>query len=99
MSLDSNCQSLVRQIKNCTLCQPHLEHGVRPIFQIHPNAKILIPGHAPGKRAHASGIPFDDPSGQRLRQWMGINSEQFYNPELVAILPMGFCYPGYFKRR
>jgi uracil-DNA glycosylase len=82
------------QVRACTICKPHLPHGVRPVLQVNSNAKILIAGQAPGRRAHASGIPFDDPSGDRLRDWMGVTPEQFYNPELFAIVPMGFCYPG-----
>ena len=98
MSQLSDFDSLVEQVKNCSFCEPELAHNANPLFQIHPNAKILIAGHAPGKKAHQSGIPFDDPSGQRLRQWLGITTEQFYNPELVALLPMGFCYPGLANR-
>jgi len=82
------------QVRACTICKPHLPHGVRPVLQANSNAKILIAGQAPGRRVHASGIPFDDPSGDRLRDWMGVTPEQFYNPELFAIVPMGFCYPG-----
>lgn len=82
------------EVRSCTLCEPHLVSGPRPIFQIHPNSKILIAGQAPGRKAHATGIPFDDPSGDRLREWMGVNKDIFYDPEKVAILPMGFCYPG-----
>ena len=68
--------------------------GPRPVFQIHPDARILIVGQAPGKAVHDTGIPFNDPSGDRLRGWLGIGREDFYNPEKFAILPMGFCYPG-----
>ncbi|MAI61057.1 MAG: hypothetical protein CBB87_01045 [Micavibrio sp. TMED27] len=82
------------EVKGCTLCTPHLPLGPRPVFQIHPKAKILIAGQAPGSKVHATGIPFDDPSGDRLRDWMGIDKETFYNPKKIAILPMGFCYPG-----
>ena len=85
---------LIDQVRQCTLCAEHLPHGVRPVVQIHPNAKILIAGQAPGRKVHESGIPFDDASGDRLRDWMGIDKETFYNPEKIAILPMGFCYPG-----
>ena len=63
-------------------------------MQVNTKAKILIAGQAPGRRVHASGIPFDDPSGVRLRDWMGVTPEQFYNPDLFAIVPMGFCFPG-----
>ena len=87
-------QETVQSVLACTLCAEHLPHGVRPVVQIHPNAKILIAGQAPGRKVHESGIPFDDASGDRLRDWMGIDKETFYNPEKIAILPMGFCYPG-----
>jgi uracil-DNA glycosylase len=86
--------TLNKQVRNCTICAPHLPLGPRPIFQVHPKAKILIAGQAPGRKVHETGIPFNDPSGKRLRKWMGIDSEIFYNPEVCAILPMGFCYPG-----
>jgi uracil-DNA glycosylase len=85
---------LIKQVRDCTLCVPHLPLGAKPIFQVHPKASILIAGQAPGRKAHETGIPFNDPSGQRLREWMGIGAEIFYNPEMIAILPMGFCYPG-----
>lgn len=63
-------------------------------MQFHPDAKILVAGQAPGRRVHASGKPFDDPSGDRLRAWMGLNRASFYDPKQLAIIPMGFCYPG-----
>lgn len=85
---------LVTEVRACTICEPHLPNGVRPVLQVNSDAKILIAGQAPGRRAHATGIPFDDPSGDRLRDWMGVTREQFYNPQLFAIVPMGFCYPG-----
>ncbi len=70
-------------------------HGPRPIFQGSPRARILVASQAPGARAHASGLPFDDPSGDRLRAWMGVGRPEFYDPERVAILPMAHCFPGY----
>jgi uracil-DNA glycosylase len=85
---------LLDQVRHCTLCAEHLPHGVRPVLQVNPKAKILIAGQAPGRKVHESGIPFDDASGDRLRDWMGISKETFYNDEQIAILPMGFCYPG-----
>jgi len=85
---------LVTQVRACTICAPHLPDGIRPVVQANSKAKILIAGQAPGRRVHASGIPFDDPSGDRLRDWKGVTPKQFYNSELFAILPMGFCYPG-----
>ncbi len=85
---------LLQQVRACTLCAPHLPLGVRPVLQVHPAARILVVGQAPGIRVHNSGIPFDDASGDRLRAWMGITRDVFYEPTLMAIVPMGFCYPG-----
>ena len=90
----SEFTALLKQVRDCTLCSEHLPLGPRPIVQLHPAARVLVAGQAPGSRVHASGIPFDDPSGDRLRDWMGLTAEQFYQPEILAILPMGFCYPG-----
>ena len=86
--------SLLAEVRACTLCAPHLPHGVRPVVQMHKDARILIAGQAPGRKVHASGIPWEDASGTRLREWLGISSETFYDPRQVALLPMGFCYPG-----
>lgn len=86
--------ALLNDIKRCTICASQLAHGTRPVLQVHPKAKILIAGQAPGLKVHTSGIPFDDASGKRLREWLGVTREEFYDPERVAILPMGFCYPG-----
>lgn len=86
--------ALLNDIKRCTICASQLAHGTRPVLQVHPKAKILIAGQAPGLKVHTSGIPFDDASGKRLREWLGVTREEFYDPEKVAILPMGFCYPG-----
>ena len=68
--------------------------GPRPVLQVHPKARILIAGQAPGRKVHESGIPFDDASGNRLREWLDVTREVFYDPQQVAILPMGFCFPG-----
>jgi uracil-DNA glycosylase len=86
--------SLLAEVRACTICAEHLPHGVRPILQIHPQARILIAGQAPGRKVHESGVPFDDASGDRLRDWMGVTREVFYDPKHVAILPMGLCFPG-----
>jgi len=86
--------ALVSTVRQCTLCEENLEHGVRPVFQANPHARILIAGQAPGSKVHATGIPFDDPSGNRLREWMGIDKDTFYDDKSIAILPMAFCYPG-----
>ena len=84
----------LREIRACTICADSLVDGVRPVLQAHTSARILIAGQAPGRRVHESGVPFDDPSGDRLRDWMGIDAETFYNPQKLAIVPMGFCFPG-----
>jgi uracil-DNA glycosylase len=78
----------------CTLCAPALPHGCRPVFQLAPTARLLLIGQAPGRRVHASGRPFTDASGDQLRRWLGLEAERFYDAGLVAILPMGLCYPG-----
>lgn len=85
---------LKQEIAACTLCAPYLAHGVRPVVQLSGTAKIAIAGQAPGRIVHETGVPFDDQSGDRLRNWLGVTKEQFYNPDLFAITPMGFCYPG-----
>jgi uracil-DNA glycosylase len=85
---------LLAEVRACMICAEHLPLGPRPVVQIHPNAKILIAGQAPGRKVHESGVPFDDASGNRLREWLGVTREAFYDPQQFAILPMGFCFPG-----
>ena len=85
---------LAQEIRACTLCSANLPLGPRPIIQVSNSAKILIVGQAPGSRVHETGIPFDDPSGNRLREWMGIDKSVFYDELKLAIVPMGFCFPG-----
>lgn len=87
-------QNITEELRRCTHCASDLPCGTRPVFQFHPDARILIVGQAPGRRVHETGIPFSDPSGDRLRQWMGIEKDVFYDQRRMAILPMGFCYPG-----
>ena len=82
--------ALLTEVRACTICKTHLPLGPRPVLQLHPKAKILIAGQAPGRKVHDSGVPFDDASGKRLREWMGVSAEVFYNPEKIAIVPMGF---------
>lgn len=89
-----NFDRLMQQVAQCRLCEAHLPLGARPVLQADPRARILIAGQAPGRKVHDTGIPFNDASGDRLREWMGVTREQFYDPALIAILPMGFCYPG-----
>ena len=86
--------ALISEISACQICQAHLPHGPRPVLQIGSQARILVAGQAPGRKVHESGVPFDDASGERLRNWLGVSKEQFYNGKLFAVLPMGFCYPG-----
>jgi uracil-DNA glycosylase len=86
---------LLDEIAACTACAAHLPLGPRPVVQASDSrAKILIVGQAPGTKVHASGIPWDDASGLRLRDWLGVTAQQFYDPSLFAIVPMGLCYPG-----
>ena len=82
------------EIDRCTLCHLQLPLGPRPVLQAHPNAKVLVVGQAPGTAVHNTGIPFDDPSGKRLRSWLGVSKEEFYDEQKIALIPMGFCYPG-----
>lgn len=91
---ETRLDDLLARIRACTVCAAHLHHGVRPIVQASIRARILIAGQAPGRRVQISGIPFDDPSGDRLRQWLGVDRQTFYDPQKFAIVPMGFCYPG-----
>ena len=88
------CTQLLADIRACNACAPHLPDGVRPVVQMHPAASILVVGQAPGRKVHATGIPFNDASGDRLRAWMGIDRAVFYDPQQIALVPMGFCYPG-----
>jgi uracil-DNA glycosylase len=85
---------LLTDIRACTVCAEHLAHEPRPIVQAGTAARIAIIGQAPGRRVHESGIPWDDPSGRTLRRWLKLTDAEFYNPDIVALVPMGFCYPG-----
>lgn len=85
---------LLAQVRACRRCEAALPLGCRPVFQLNPQASILLVGQAPGRRVHETGIPFNDPSGDRLRNWLGIGRDTFYDEHKVALLPMGFCYPG-----
>ena len=91
---EATLTNLLSQIHQCRLCEAHLPLGPRPVVQAGAGARLLLIGQAPGIRVHNTGIPFNDPSGDRLRDWLGLNREQFYDPRRVAIMPMGFCYPG-----
>ncbi|MEZ8144057.1 IclR family transcriptional regulator [Enterovibrio norvegicus FF-33] len=85
---------LLDEVKQCTQCAEHLPLGPRPVVQAASAAKLLIIGQAPGTRVHETGIPWNDPSGDRLRDWLKIDKTVFYDPTQIAIMPMGFCYPG-----
>lgn len=90
----SELERLFRQIRACTLCAEHLPNPPNPVVRGSENSRILVVGQAPGRRVHETGIPFNDPSGDRLRDWMGIDRSIFYDESVIALLPMGFCYPG-----
>lgn len=92
--------ALLEDIRACRLCRDTprygraLPHEPRPVFQVSPSARICIAGQAPGVRVHASGRPYTDPSGVRLRRWLGLGEDVFYNPQIVSVAAMGFCFPG-----
>lgn len=97
---DQTCEALLRRIRACRICcdapaGPPLPHEPRPVLRVSPTARLLICGQAPGIKVHQSGIPFTDRSGDRLRDWLGVTAEEFYDTTRVAIVPMGFCFPGY----
>ena len=87
-------EKLLAEISNCTICLPYLVNGVNPVLAANPKSKIAIIGQAPGSVVHKTGIPWDDKSGERLREWMGVDEANFYNKDNFAIIPLGFCYPG-----
>jgi uracil-DNA glycosylase len=98
--MDMEFQTLVDRIAACRLCADRFAKTAtadepRPVLRVSATARILIAGQAPGARVHASGLPFDDPSGDRLRDWMGIGREVFYDQARIAVVPMAFCFPGY----
>ena len=94
MTQSKRFKELIDEVKKCTICAAKIPFAPRPVFQIDPTAKVLIVGQAPGIRVQETGVPFNDPSGDRLRAWMGIDRDVFFNAQKIAILPMGFCYPG-----
>ncbi len=89
--------ALLADIRACRACAPYLPHEPRPVVTVKPTTRLLIAGQAPGRRVHESGIPFDDPSGDRLRGWMGVDRETFYGDPAVGVAAMAFCYPGTVK--
>ncbi|MEZ4776326.1 MAG: uracil-DNA glycosylase family protein [Bacteroidia bacterium] len=90
----ANLEDLLTEIRACRYCEAHLPLGPRPVLSAGKDAAILIAGQAPGTRVHATGIPWNDPSGDRLRTWLMMGKDLFYDENRIAIVPMGFCYPG-----
>jgi len=87
-------KKLLTEIRDCSVCAADLPLGPRPIVSAHPDAKIIIIGQAPGTKVHKTGVPWDDSSGRQLRKWLGVSDEVFYDESKIALVPMGFCYPG-----
>lgn len=85
---------VLAEVRACTQCSAHLPLGPRPVLRAAPSARILIIGQAPGTKVHETGIPWNDRSGDRLREWLGVDRDTFYDQRRIAIVPMGFCYPG-----
>ncbi|MDN5203327.1 uracil-DNA glycosylase family protein [Fulvivirgaceae bacterium BMA10] len=92
--MNNELERLSKEIRACEVCKKDLPLGPNPVFRIKETARINIIGQAPGTKVHASGVPWDDASGRRLREWMGVDPEIFYDATKIAIVPMGFCYPG-----
>jgi uracil-DNA glycosylase len=86
--------ALLGQVRACTVCAAHLPLGPRPVVRGHATARLLIVSQAPGTRVHETGLTFNDRSGDRLRDWLGLDRDRFYDEDRIAIMPMGFCYPG-----
>jgi len=91
---DTSLDSLLTEIRACRQCESTLPLGPRPILRAQTSARLLIVGQAPGTRVHETGIPWNDPSGNRLRDWLNLDRDTFYDESHIAIVPMGFCYPG-----
>ncbi len=90
----SALERLCSEARACRICEPHLPLGPRPVFLVGARARLLIVGQAPGRRVHQTGIPWNDPSGDKLREWLRLDRAGFYDTRRVAILPTGLCYPG-----
>jgi uracil-DNA glycosylase len=94
MASDTPLDALLREVRACRLCEPHLPLGPRPVLRADARARVLIVGQAPGTKVHATGIPWNDPSGDRLREWLQVDRDTFYDEHRFAIIPTGLCYPG-----
>ncbi len=91
---EADLDALLAQVRACCVCEAHLPLGPRPVLRAATSARLLIVGQAPGIRVHATGLPFDDPSGDTLRRWLDVDRDTFYDETRIAIIPAGFCYPG-----
>ena len=91
---DAGLEGVLADIRACRACLGELPHEPRPVVRVAPETRILISGQAPGRRVHESGLPFDDPSGDRLRSWLGVNRETFYGDRRIGVAGMAFCFPG-----
>jgi uracil-DNA glycosylase len=96
--VEDRLAALLTEVRACRLCEAHLPLGPRPVLRLAATARILIVGQAPGTRVHETGVPWNDRSGDRLREWMAVDAETFYDERRIAIVPMGFCYPGALPR-
>ena len=94
MTKDRALASTMAEARACTVCSAHLPLGPRPVLRASASSRLLIVGQAPGTKVHETGIPWNDPSGDRLRDWLGLDRDAFYDERRIAIMPMGFCYPG-----
>ena len=92
--MTNDLDNLLSQVRACRICDQHLPLGPRPVLRASTSARLMIIGQAPGTKVHESGVPWDDASGKRLRSWLDLDADQFYDEDSVAIVPMGFCYPG-----
>lgn len=92
--MTTSIANMLSEIRKCTVCAAHLPHAPRPVLQAGAKARIVIIGQAPGSKVHESGVPWQDQSGDRLRDWTGLDKATFYDPSRIALVPMGFCYPG-----
>jgi uracil-DNA glycosylase len=90
----SDLELLLREVRACAVCAPYLPNPPKPVLRVGEGARLLIVGQAPGRRVHETGIPWNDPSGDRLRGWLQLSREQFYDESRIAIIPTAFCYPG-----
>ena len=92
--VQASLDRLLAEVRACRICEPELPLGPRPVVRGRASARLLIVGQAPGTKVHETGIPWNDPSGDRLRAWMGLDRDTFYDESRIAIVPMGYCYPG-----